>query len=123
MFSKKKVITLLLAVLIVFCIVLIYQSLGLYIKTINHSDLFIKKATIYYNSVSIECGQIAPGKSKNVRIRPTSETGIRAKFEFDGGKVVWTNANTYIERNYRGTLTMSVDNKFEVTVIDAITVK
>lgn len=100
-----------------------YHSFGIYVKVVNNSDLIIKKAKIYYNSTSNECGKIASGKSKSIRISPTGETDVKVKFEFDGDKVVWANASTYLEPNYRGALVVSVNDKFKVTVVDSITVR
>ena len=90
---------------------------GIVVTIENTGTTPLKSVVVHVTGASYKLGDIAPGDSANVRVRPKSDSNLEIEFKDADGQAKRLNAGGYFESGYRGTIRVSIKDgtidKFE----------
>lgn len=91
---------------------------GIVVTIENTGTIPLKSVVLHVTGASYELGDIAPGASEKVRVRPTGESHLEIEFTDPDGQVKRLDEGFgYFEPGYRGTIRVSIKDgttdKFE----------
>ena len=81
---------------------------GIHVTIENTGITPLKSVVVHVTGASYELGDIAPGDSQKIRVRPTSESHLEIEFTDNDGQVKRLDAVGYFESGYRGTIGVSI---------------
>ena len=81
---------------------------GIVVTIENTGTIPLKSVVLHVTGASYELGNIAPGASEKVRVRPTGESHLEIEFTDPDGQVKRLDAGGYFESGCRGTIQVSI---------------
>src|SRR5579875_702637 len=70
----------------------------------NHGPETLLGVTVHVTGASYDIGDLLPGATKQVRVSPTGESGVRIEFADETGKRVHSDWVGYFESGYGGSI-------------------
>jgi len=118
---KKFVFIFILILISIFLIrVFFFDYSEIKVLVINHSDKIIEKLKIIYTGGFYMVTKLLPEKSEENSINPESESNIEIEFEYFGGEKIRKTIDCYFEKNYSGSIIITIGNSGDVTWINKI---
>ena len=116
--KRRWLIAVPIVILVVVIVGLIVQFRpGVVVTIENAGKTPLSSVVVHVTGASYELGDIAPGDSANVRVRPKSDSNLEIEFKDADGQAKRLNAGGYFESGYRGTIRVSIKDgtidKFE----------
>ncbi|MGE3978356.1 MAG: hypothetical protein AB7F94_12310 [Nitrospira sp.] len=66
-------------------------------------------------------GEVGPGRTHTIRIKPTGDSGVILSFVYAWGNEHSQEVNVYLEKNYYGTIDIKIDRFGKITGKNDIT--
>jgi hypothetical protein len=86
-----------------------YLTTGIVVCVVNNSPNVLKNINIAYYGGFIFIEKLDPNTSFRKHINPDSESGLDFTWLDNNGKEHFLSGEVYIEHNYRGSVTMTID--------------
>lgn len=103
------VTAILVLILILIFAVYLFLPRGVIVIVNNVGKVPLQEVWVHVTGMSYSFGNIAPGKSRSIRVNPTSESHVEVSFRTPNERPRSMVAGCYFEHNYSGTVTVEVD--------------
>lgn len=93
---------------------------GVLVVVVNDADTSLSEVTVRHSGGETKLGTLQPHETRTLRILPAGESDATVSF-FDSNRVFHeTKLDVYFERGYRGSLTIKIGKKFDVTSVNSL---